>query len=89
MVQAQGLNAEFSCLFPGARVYSWGINGEFPSDDQFPPDLTRLSPSGDTPARLIIPATPQYNNTVVQCEVFGSGLQGDLLSKNATLKVYG
>ena len=67
VVQAEGLEAVFECLYPGAQSHGWGINGGFLPDDQFPPDVTRIPPSGDSPARLIIPATPQYNNTVVQC----------------------
>ena len=69
VVQAEGLEAVFECLYLGAVSHSWGINGEFPTQDQlFPPDISHTLPSGDTPARLIIPATPQYNNTVVQCQ---------------------
>ena len=67
VIQAEGLKAVFECLYPGALGHSWGINGMYPADDAFPPDLTRTLPSGDTPATLAIPATGQYNNTVVQC----------------------
>ena len=67
VTQAEGLEAIFECLYPGALSHSWGINGMYPADDAFPPDVTRTSPSGDAPARLAIPATVQYNNTVVQC----------------------
>ena len=74
VVQAEGLEAVFECLYPGASSHIWAINGEFLSEDQFPPDVTRISPSGSTSARLIIPATSQYNNTVVQCEaIFREG----------------
>ncbi|XP_064387485.1 uncharacterized protein LOC135335828 isoform X2 [Halichondria panicea] len=67
VIQAEGLKAVFECLYPGALSHSWEINGMYPADDAFPPDVTRTLPSGDTPARLAIPATDQYNNTVVQC----------------------
>ena len=67
LIQAEGLKAVFECLYPGALSHSWGINGMYPADDAFPPDVTRTLPSGDTPARLSIPSTGQYNNTVVQC----------------------
>ncbi|XP_064388381.1 uncharacterized protein LOC135336489 isoform X1 [Halichondria panicea] len=67
VIQAEGLKAVFECLYPGALSHSWGINGMYPADDAFPPDVTRALPSGDTPARLSIPSTGQYNNTVVQC----------------------
>ncbi len=69
MVQAQGLNAVFECRYPGAIFHTWGFNGEFPTDDSYPPDVTVTLPSGDIPATLTIPATAQYNNTVVQCRV--------------------
>ena len=87
-VQAEGLEAVFECLYPRAVSHSWRINGEFPSDDQFPPDISCTLPQGDSPARLIIPAIPQYNNTVVQCIALmlrGSNPQ----SENATLRVQG
>ena len=88
MVQAEGLEAVFECLYPRATAHALGINGEFPSDDQFPPDVTRIPPSGDSPARLIIPATPQHNNTVVQC--IAIMLSGPISqSENATLRVQG
>ncbi|XP_064388441.1 uncharacterized protein LOC135336525 [Halichondria panicea] len=67
VMQAEGLETIFECLYPGALSHSWGINGMYPADDAFPPDVTRTLPSGDTPATLAIPATDQYNNTVVQC----------------------
>ena len=67
VIQAKGLKAVFECLYPGALSHRWGINGTYPADDAFPPDVTRTLPSGDTPARLAIPSTDQYNNTVVQC----------------------
>ncbi len=67
VIQAKGLEAVFECLYSGALSHSWGINGMYPADDAFPPGVTRTSPSGDTPAILAIPATIQYNNTVVQC----------------------
>ena len=65
MIQAEGLEAVFECLYPGATAYSWAINGTFLS--VYPPDVVADSPSGDSPASLTIPATPEYNNTVIQC----------------------
>ena len=87
VVQAQGLEAVFECLNPNAIVHVWRINGEFLLEDQFPPDVTRIPPSGDSPARLIIPAIPQYNNTVLQC--IALMVEESPLSRNATLKVQG
>ena len=89
MIQAEGLEAVFECLYPGATAYGWAIDGTFLS--VYPPDIDTDSPSGDSPAFLTILAIPEYNNTVVQCRaivlVRGSILV--LLSDNATLTVYG
>ena len=87
--QAEGLEAVFECLYPGATSYGWAINGTYLS--VFPPDIVAVSPSGGSPGSLIIPAKPEYNNTVIQCGaivVVGGGVQV-LLSDNATLTVYG
>ena len=89
MRQAEGLEAVFECLHPGATFYRWVIDETFQSD--FPPDILTVSPSGGSPAILIIPARPEYNNTVIQCRasfLVGGGIQV-LLSDNATLTVYG
>ena len=89
MVQAEGLEAVFECLYPGATAYSWAINGTFLSD--FPPGLDSDPPSGGSPARLTILTTLQYNNTVVQCKAViregGTGVF--VLSENATLQIQG
>ena len=89
MVQAEGLEAVFECLCPEATFYGWTINGTYLSI--LPADIDIDPPSGDSPTRLIIPATPQYNNTVVQCgALVREG--GDLVfvpSGNATLSVQG
>ena len=91
VIQAEGLETVFECLCPGAVSHTWRLNGVSRAEDEFPPDTTRPA-SGDTPARVIIPATPQYNNTVVQCEAIireeGGSFRSDL-SNNATLRVQG
>ena len=92
VVQAEGLVAVFECLNPVAVSHSWGINEEFLLDGQFPSSVIRTPASGDSPARLIIPVTPQYNNTVVQCRAIVEERGGSLrsvLSFNATLRVQG
>ena len=91
VVQAQGLNAVFECLYPGAIFHIWGFNGEFPVANSYPPNVTSTRPSGVIPATLTIPATAQYNNTVVQCRVIveiGDGFVGKL-SENSTFQVQG
>ena len=89
VIQAEGLEAVFECLYPGATPYDWAINGTFLTD--FPPDIDIDPPSGDSPATLTIPARPEYNNTVVQCEavVRARGSREFVLSDNATLTVQG
>ena len=90
VVQAQGIDAVFECRYPGAQIYNWGLNGEFPAHNNLPPDVTVILPSGDIPTKLII-ATGQYNNTGVQCEaVIRAGpVFIPKLSVNATLQVQG
>ena len=91
MVQAEGLEAVFECLYPGALTHHWGIQGVFLADASFPPGVTRKTPFGGSPARLIILATQVYNNTVVQCNAVLTipGGTAELLSTNATLQVQG
>ena len=93
VVQAEGLEAVFECRYPGALVldHVWRINGS--GSDQWTSDVMQYKPSEAilTPT-LVIPATPQYNNTVVQCIAIvdeGGGSFTGVLSKNATLKVQG
>ena len=92
MVQAEGLEAVFECLVPGAVSHTWGFNGVFLAADQFSSNVTRIAAFEGSLARLIIPATPQYNNTVVQCRAIvdeGGGSFRSVLSNNATLRVQG
>ena len=91
MVQAQGLTALFKCLYLGAQNHNWGLNEEFPTEDKYPPDVTLTLSSGDFPATLTIPATAQYNDTVVQCEAVVRDGRGFIskLSVNASLQVQG
>ncbi len=90
VVQAQGLNAVFECQYPGTHNYNWGFNGEFPTESSYP-EVTVTPSSGDIPAKLTIPATAQYNNTVVQCEtvVRAGRVFIPKLSVNATFQVQG
>ena len=89
VIQAEGLEAVFECLYPGATSYGWALNGTFLFD--IPSDIDIDPPSEDSPATLTIPARPEYNNTVVQCEavVRVRGGAEIVLSDNATLTVYG
>ena len=88
VIQAEGLEAVFKCLYPGAISYAWAINGAFHS--VYPPNIYTDSPSGGSPASLTIPARQQYNNVVIQCGVTVPGPMGGFLpSVNVTLAVYG
>ena len=88
VLQAEGLEAVFECLYPGA-TFSWFLNEIILLD--LPPNIDANPPSADSPASLIIPARPEYNNTVVQCEALirhGERLEF-ILSDNATLIIQG
>ena len=87
VIQAEGLGAVFECLYPGV-TYSWLLNGTILSN--FPTSITTNSPLEGSPATLTIPARPEYNNTVVQCEaIVRVGRRSRELSKNAMFLVYG
>ena len=88
VIQAEGLEAVFECLYPGAISYAWAINGTFQSD--YPTDIMAVSPSGGSTATLTIPARPEYNNTVIQCgTTVPPPMGGFLPSGNVTLTIYG
>ncbi len=83
MVQAEGLEAMFECLYPGASAYIWFVNGVEGSSSEFPPEIKETGGTSGNPSVLTIPATSQFNNSVVQCEVFSRS--GGVLSRNVTL----
>ncbi len=91
VVQAKGVDVVFECLYLGAVYHSWGINGTFPAENEFPSDVTRTQASSIIPATLTIPATAHYNNTVVQCEA-GVRVERQVdinYTENATLIMFG
>ena len=65
--QAEGLEAEFRCLYPGAQSHVWRIKGKLLVAGRLPPNVTLIPPPRDSPVKMIILATPQYHNAVVQC----------------------
>ncbi len=85
MIQAEGLEAVFECLYPGALAYSWSVNGVELSSSEFPPEIKRTGGTSGNPSVLTIPATSQFYNSVVQCEVFS--FSGGAFSRNATLTI--
>ena len=92
VVQAEGLEAVFECLYPEALTHSWGLNGVFFADTNFPLNVARFAQSRGSPARLIIQAIPQYNNTVVLCQAvirYSNGSLRGILSSSGTLHIQG
>ena len=90
MVQAEGLEAVFECVYPGADGYAWFINDSGANLLTSPPGIDVIEGPGDG-VSVIILATSEYNTSVVLCEAqvgFGS-LVMFFRSKNATLEVYG
>ena len=91
VVQAEGLEAVFECLYSGVDLlgYGWALNGSFLS--VLPAGVAVILPLEHSPStRLILPATLQYNNTVVQCEAVlrVEGVLTSFQSENATLVRY-
>ena len=88
MVQAEGLEAVFECLYPGATGYAWFVNGSYANLFASPPGIDVIQGPGGG-VSVIIPATSEYNTSVVLCEAqVGFGSEA-FRSKNATLEVYG
>ena len=84
MVQAEGLEAVFECLVPGA-IYRWSVNEFDFTSDEFPKEIRETGGTSGNPSTLIIPASSQFNNSVVQC--LAVSLSGGVFSRNVTLKV--
>ncbi len=84
VVQAEGLEAVFECLYPGS-LYRWRVNGIDLTSDEFPQEIRVTGGTSGNPSQLIIPAISQFNNIVVQC--LAVSLSGGVFSRNVTLKV--
>ena len=70
VVQAEGLEAVFECLYPGAVSYFWAINGNLVDPLSLLPNVS-VGPGG---LSISILATSQYDNSSVQCGAgFGFG----------------
>ena len=85
VVQAEGLLAEFECLSPGALGHLWFVNGVESTSPDFSSEIRVAGGTSGLPSVLTIPASSQFNNSIVQCAAIS--LSGGVLSKNATLKV--
>ncbi len=86
VVQAEGLLAEFECLSPGAIVYAWFVNGTVSTSPNSSSELKLAGSTSGRPSVLTIPASSQFNNSVIQCAAFFRR-SGGVLSRNATLIV--
>ncbi len=85
MVQAEGLLAEFECLSPGAIAYAWFVNGIASTSSNISSEIRVAEATSGRPSVLTIPASSQFNNSVIQC---GAILEsGRALSRNVTLLV--
>ncbi len=94
MERAEGLEAVFRCQYQveGLTVsYDWFINNSLVEADTETVRARRPSFPGE-PATLTIVATPQHNNSVVQCRAtISNGIEhvGSEVSDTATLAVHG
>ncbi len=92
--RAEGLEAVFSCQYQVEGVvvtYDWAINNSIVRADT---ETVRVRPpsSPGGPATLTILATPQHNNSDVQCAAIvldGIDIVRSEVSITATLTVYG
>ncbi len=92
--RAEGLEAVFRCQYQveGLTVtYDWAINNSIVGADT---ETVRARPpsSPGGPATLTILATPQHNNSVVQCRATirnGFDIVRSEISTTATLTVHG
>ena len=83
VVHAEGLLAEFECLSPGALGHLWFVNGI--GSTSLTSEIRVVEGSEGRPSVLIVPASSQFNNSVVQCAAVS--LSGVVFSRNATLIV--
>ena len=90
VIQAEGLEAVFECLYPGAS-HDWFINGTIHLINT--EDIATTLPSVNSPEAILrIRARPEYSNTVVQCRVLVEVEVDTFMavrSNIATLTVYG
>ncbi len=92
--RAEGLEAVFRCQYQAEGLsitYDWAINNFLVTTDTETVRDRRPSFPGE-PATLIILATPQHNNSVVQCQPHirnGTAIVRSEQSAIATLTVHG
>ncbi len=85
VVQAEGLEAVFECLCRRLLSHLWIVNEIPSSSDLFPREIQITRGTSGNPSVLTIPASSQFNNSVVQC--LALSLSGRVFSRNVTLTV--
>ncbi|XP_064391556.1 uncharacterized protein LOC135339430 isoform X3 [Halichondria panicea] len=86
VIQAEGLLAKFECLSPGASGYPWFVDGTPSVSPDFSSEIKVAGGTSGRPSVLTIPASSQFNNSVIQCAAFS--LSGAVLfSRIAILTV--
>ncbi len=90
MERAEGLEAVFRCQYQVSVIYEWFLSDSLVAIDT---ETVRARPpsSFGGPATLTIVATPQHNNSIVQCEATirnGTVFVRSEVSTTATLTVY-
>ncbi len=85
MVQAERLLAEFECLSPGALAHAWFVNGVGSYSPDSSSEIRVAGGTSGRPSVLTIPASSQFNNSVIQCAAVSAS--GIVFSKNVTLIV--
>ncbi len=83
VVQAEGLLAKFECLSPGALGHLWFVNGI--ASTNLISDIRVAGGISGRPSVLTVPASSQFNNSVIQCAA--ASVSGVVFSRNATLIV--
>ncbi len=73
----------FECRYSGVFSHAWIVNGVQSLNEEFPSQIGVTGGSSGNPSVLTIPATSQFNNSVVQC--LALSLSGGAFSRNATL----
>lgn len=81
VIQAEGLNATFTCSHPTASATGWRLNGTSVNMRHPPNVITGTTNGGDR--YLTILATPNYNETTIQCFAFVMNDDG-INAENAT-----
>ncbi|XP_064391266.1 uncharacterized protein LOC135339062 isoform X3 [Halichondria panicea] len=85
VVRAEGLLAEFKCLSPGALAHPWFVSGIQTTSPNSSFEIRVAGGTSGHPSVLTIPASLQFNNSVIQC--LAASVTSVVFSRNATLIV--